>query len=46
MRSYLFASVLLLIGSSSALAVDIFVDNLLGDDLYLPENQGFTVVKK
>ena len=32
MRSYLFASVLLLIGSSSALAVDIFVDNLLGDD--------------
>src|SRR5947207_14263530 len=32
MRSYLFASVLLLIGSSSAFAVEIFVDNLLGDD--------------
>src|SRR5437763_2891345 len=32
MRTYLFAGVCLLIGSSSAIAVDIFVDNVLGDD--------------
>jgi len=32
MRTCLLAGVCLLIGSSSALAVDIYVDNLLGDD--------------